>query len=210
MQKTHVPFYPQRWELSKWKELGFKNLDDAQHWQDSSCGILCLKMAMDGYLSSQSKPLSPMISDIIKKGVKIGAYNDSVGWSHSGLVRLAKEYGFSAQNFAKTRESDLKQALTDGSLPIISTKWAFKKTKTLKERLLFWKKYGGHLVIVIGYKDDKAGNLEGFYVHHTSTTDGYNWKAKFIPLRQFKQGFTGRFIKINGPSLNLLASRLVG
>ena len=196
----NVPFYPQRWDLPNWKKLGFKNREDAQYWQDSSCGILCLKMAMDGYLIAESKPLSPSIAKIIQKGVKIGAYDDSVGWSHQGLVRLAKEFGFSANNYVKSDDADIKETLENDALAIVSIKWAFKNKKSLKEKVLFWKKYGGHLALVIGYKENNDGNLEGFYVHHTSTTDTYNWEKRFIPVEEFKQGFTSRFITIKPQS----------
>ena len=81
--------------------------------------------------------------------------------------------------------TDLKQFLDNGALPIVSIKWAFKPTKTLKEKLLFWKKSGGHLALVVGYEE------KGFYVNHTSITEGFNWENRLIPLDEFKKGFTG-------------------
>lgn len=159
-------------------------------------------MAMDGYFMAESKPLSPSIAKVINKGVEIGAYADSVGWSHHGLVHLAKAFGFSANNYVKKSDDDVRAALKDNALAIVSIKWAFKNKRGLKEKILFWKKYGGHLALVIGYKNNKEGDLEGFYVHHTSTTDTYNWEAKFIPLEEFNQGFTGRFITIKSRTKN--------
>lgn len=193
--KMEVPFYPQKWNLSEWQKLGFESFEDAKYWEKSSCGILCLKMAIDGFLSAQAKPLSPSIAEYIKKGVEIGAYKDSVGWSHNGLARLAKEFGFSADNREDVSVAELREALKQNFLSIISIKWAFEDYRSLKEKILFWKKFGGHLALAIGFEDEE-GKLKGFYVHHTSLRPEYNWQAKFLPLEKFEQGFTGRCIMI--------------
>jgi len=193
--KMEVPFYPQKWNLSEWQKLGFESFEDAKYWKKSSCGILCLKMAIDGFLSAQAKPLSPSIAEYIKKGVEIGAYKDSVGWSHNGLARLAKEFGFSADNREGVSVAELREALKQNFLSIISIKWAFEDYRSLKEKILFWKKFGGHLALAIGFEDEE-GKLKGFYVHHTSLRPEYNWQVKFLPLEKFEQGFTGRCIMI--------------
>ncbi len=190
-----VPFYSQKWDLSEWQNLGFESFEDAKYWEKSSCGILCLKMAIDGFLSAQAKPHSPSIAEYINKGVEIGAYKDSVGWSHSGLARLAKEFGFSADNRGGVSPDELREALKQNFLSIISIKWAFEDYRSIKEKILFWKKFGGHLALVIGFEDDE-GKLKGFYVHHTSLRPEYNWRSKFLPLEKFEQGFTGRCIMI--------------
>lgn len=193
--KIVVPFYSQKWDLSQWQNLGFESFDDAKYWEKSSCGILCLKMAIDAFLLSKAKHLSPPISDYIKKGILIGAYKDSTGWSHGGLVQLAKEFGFSSINRENVSVAELYEALKQNILPIVSIKWAFEDYKTLKEKILFWKKFGGHLALTVGFEDDRE-KLKGFYVHHTSSRPEYNWQYKFLPLEKFKVGFTGRCIMI--------------
>ena len=193
--KMGVPFYPQKWDLSQWRDLGFESFEDAEYWERSSCGILCLKMAIDAFLQSKAKPLSPSISEYIKKGVTIGAYKNSTGWSHNGLAQLAKEFGFSGVNRENVSVAELCEALKQNFLPIISIKWAFENYKTLKEKILFWKKFGGHLALVVGFEEEN-GKLTGFYVHHTSLRPEYNWQYKFLPLQKFEQGFTGRCIMI--------------
>lgn len=192
--KMEAPFYPQKWDLDQWKELGFESFDDAEYWERSSCGILCLKMAIDAFLSDQTKPFSPSIDEYIRKGVEIGAYKDSTGWSHDGLVRLANEFGFSAIKKGDVGAAELREALEKGCLPIVSIKWNFEGHRTLKEKILFWKKVGGHLALVIGFKGDE--DPEGFFVHHTSIRPAYNWPNKFLPVAEFEKGFTGRCIFI--------------
>lgn len=194
--KIEVPFYPQKWDLSQWKDLGFESFDDAKYWEKSSCGVLCLKMAIDGFLLAQAKSLSPSIVEYIKKGLDIGAYKDSVGWIHSGLARLANEFGFSSINRGNVSVAELHETLKQNFLPIISIKWAFNNYKTLKEKILFWKKFGGHLALIVGFEEEE-GELKGFYVNHTSIYPEYNWQYKFLSLQKFEQGFTGRCIIIN-------------
>ncbi|MEK7124864.1 MAG: hypothetical protein AAB864_00465 [Patescibacteria group bacterium] len=152
-------------------------------------------MAIDAFLLGQAKPLSPSISEYIKKGVEIGAYKDPAGWNHSGLAQLAKEFGFSAENREGVNPAELHEALKQHFLPIISVKWAFENYRTLKEKVLFWKKFGGHLALVVGFEEE-SGELKGFYIHHTSTRPEYNWQYKFLPLQKFEQGFTGRCIMV--------------
>ncbi|MBP9782341.1 MAG: C39 family peptidase [Candidatus Pacebacteria bacterium] len=193
--KMEAPFYSQKWDLSQWKNLGFESFEDAKYWEKSSCGILCLKMAIDAFLQSKAKPLSPSIAQYIKKGVEIGAYKDSTGWSHGGLARLAKEFGFSGVNRENVSATELREALKQNFLPLISIKWAFENYKTLKEKILFWKKFGGHLALIVGFEEEN-GKLKGFYVHHTSIRSEYNWQYKFLSLQKFEQGFTGRCIII--------------
>lgn len=129
-----MPFYLQKWDLSQWQNLGFESFEDAQHWEKSSCGILCLKMTIDAHLLTKAKSLSLSIAEYIKKGVAIGAYIDSVGWSHNGLAQLTKEFGFEAFNRKRVSAAELREALKQNFLPIVSIKWAFEDYKSLKEK----------------------------------------------------------------------------
>jgi hypothetical protein len=192
--KTAMPFYSQKWELDQWQELGFESFEEAEYWERSSCGVLCLKMAIDAFLSEQGRPSSPSIDEYIRKGVEIGAYEDSTGWSHDGLVRLANEFGFFATRHGNVSAAELQKALEEGCLPIVSIRWAFERSRSLKEKILFWKKVGGHLALVIGFKGGEK--LEGFFIHHTSIRPAYNWPSRYFPVAEFKRGFTGRCICI--------------
>lgn len=190
-----IPFYPQKWNLSDWRALGFDNYADAEYWEKSSCGVLCLKMAIDAFLNEQGKPKSPSISEYIKKGVEIGAYTDALGWNHAGLVRLAQYFGIPATAHKIFNTQEIKDALLRNCLCIISIKWAFKPRKSLKEKIFPWKKIGGHLALVVGFKEE-GGILSGFYVNHTSILQEYNWENTFIPIKKFREGFTDRGIVI--------------
>jgi hypothetical protein len=181
MIRNDVLFRSQYWDLENWKDLGFSSREDAEYWENSSCGILCLGMALE---SKQSIPNSVLI----KKGKELDAYTHKKGWSHSGLVRIAKEYGATAYRKERISLRALQKHLDDGELIIASIKWAFKPNLTFAERVFPWVKRGGHLALIIGYDDN------GFYVHHTSIRPEYNWEGRLIPYSEFQQGFTGRGI----------------
>lgn len=185
-----VPFHSQKWDLSQWKKLGFKSEDEARYWERSCCGILCLRMAAEYFLRTELDTAS-----LINQGLEVGAYTDRDGWRHSGLCELAEKLGLRATSGAFSCEQ-LEKAVQDGGLAIISIKWAFEPEKSIKERVLFWRKYGGHLALVVGVKKNGAP-LEGFYIHHTSIHQEYNWPARFIPLDTFKAGYTGRAITVS-------------
>ena len=187
MQTHGIPFYPQIWDLNNWEGLGFKSREDAIYWQNSSCGVLCLKMATEALLTREIDS----ISKIIEKGKDIGAYSHEKGWSHQGLTKLAEIYGVNAYSSEFLTGIELKKILSKGGLVIVSIKWAFRCSKSWKERIFFWRKKGGHLALVVGHENEK-----GFIVNHTSTSQGYNWERRLVPFETFKRGFTGRGIVI--------------
>ena len=185
-----VPFYPQKWKLDDWKELGFASYEDAEYWERSCCGILCLQMAVEYFCGTKFRTV-----DLIKQGQTLGAYTDAHGWSHDGLVHLAERIDMKA-----TRENRKVTALAEhcksGGLACISIKWGFLSRKSTKEKLFFWKKYGGHLALVVGVEMEKE-KVTGFYVHHTSIRETYNWEMRFVPVKDFRRGYTGRCILIS-------------
>ncbi len=192
--KLSVPFYGQSWNLDAYEKLGYKDREEAEYWQRSCCGILCIKMAMDSFLIQQHKLLTPSIKELIDRGVKRGFYTDASGWSHEGLANMVHDFGFSGVS-QDLSVNGLRDALQKHWVPIVSIKWGFRNTKTLKEKLLFWKKYGGHLGLLVGFEEEH-GSVTGFYVHQTSKILEQNWQARFVPIKNFLVGYTGRGIII--------------
>lgn len=183
MTHMEVPFYSQHWDLDKWSEMGFSSRKEALYWQNSSCGVLCLKMACEAI----SAKVLPTISELVRTGTKVGAYSHRNGWSHKGLAHLARMYGLNAHVAKNLTEESLKNICDKGYLIIVSIKWAFQvPKKSLRERVFFWQKSGGHLALVIGY------DRNGFRVNHTSTLVNFNWINVSIPFEKFSNAFTGR------------------
>lgn len=193
MQHT-VPFYSQAWELEQWTELGFSSQEEAAYWERSSCGILCLKMAIDALRLQRQEQFSPSIREYIRTGLELKAYTDERGWDHGGLIRLARHYGAHATRETSVSLTQLTDWVRQGCIPLVSVKWGFETTKSLKERLLFWKKYGGHIAVVVGFEPDDCPN--SILVHHTSKRTEGNWMYRPIPFDTFKASFTGRCILV--------------
>jgi hypothetical protein len=192
----NIPFYAQKWELDNWKELGFKSYADAEYWERSSCGVLALKMALDGFRIANKKPITPGIPEYIAAGLKLKAYTDEKGWFHDGLVRVASHFGAEAFRESHVGTDRIKELLSQGYLVIFGLKVAFINQKTLRERLTFWKKRGGHLALALEYVD--RDGQPGFVVHHTSIRPQYNWQRRFIPLKTFNDGFSRNIIAVRG------------
>ncbi len=188
----NIPFHSQHWDLSDFQKLGFSSYDEAEYWQRSCCGILCLKMALETLNPASIHSLS----GLIQKGLDIKAYTEKFGWDHKGLMRLGEEYSLKSKHYEKISPKSLKNYIQQNSIPIISIKWAFENKKNWKKYLMPWKKYGGHLALITGYEIENK-ELTGFYVHHTSIKPEYNWPHTFIPINTFKAGFTGRAIIVS-------------
>ena len=184
-----IPFHTQHWDLDNWQAQGFSSWVDAEYWQRSSCGVLCVQMAAEYFLGRKFT-----IIELLQQGQRMGAYTDATGWSHQGLVDLAKQLDLAAERRAVSN-GELIGAIDRGEVPIVSIKWGFVLRKTVKEQLLFWKKYGGHLAVVTGYRME-GDRLVGFIVHHTSKILEQNWVHRLVPVEVFSRAYTGRAILI--------------
>lgn len=151
-------------------------------------------MAIDALRLRRQEPPSPSIRDYIRTGIELKAYTDEQGWGHDGLIRLARHYGAHATRETSASVSQLTEWVRQGSIPLVSVKWGFETTKSLKERLLFWKKYGGHIAVVVGFEPDD--HPTSILVHHTSKRPEGNWVYRPIPFKTFKASFTGRCILV--------------
>jgi hypothetical protein len=104
-----IPFYSQRVDFKSENLEGFRSPEDAIYWQERGCGIACLKMILDGFRISDDLPLVPSYGELLHRGLDMGAYCER-GWIHTGLVRLANEYGIQGTAF---RQSQTKKLLEE-------------------------------------------------------------------------------------------------
>jgi hypothetical protein len=186
MIRHTLPFRSQSWDLTQWERLGFSSETEANYWQDSSCGVLCLGMILDAV--SQT---APSTKELIDRGISFKAYTDNTGWSHEGLAALAQSYGLSATKKEPITPTAIKQLLQEELVFIASIRWAFTPEHSLLHRLGLKKQRGGHLALVTGFDDS------GFFVHHTSIRPEYNWQNHHISYEQFAGGFTSRGVIVS-------------
>ena len=197
-----VPFYRQDWNLDDWKTMGFESRDDANYWKWSSCGVLCLKMAVDFFYKRMGRPESGGIVEYIRIGRESEYYSDNRGWSHQGLAEFARKFQLGGVNKENFCNQSIIECIDKGNLVLASVKTGFINKKNWLEKIFFWKKWGGHIVVVLGYKI-VGGKIAGYYVHHTSVFPELNWENKFISWEKFKDVFTGRVVIISKNERNL-------
>lgn len=168
---ANVPFYSQ-----------FKDIQSLS-WQKVGCGVASLAMVIDFY-----KPEAVSVNTLLGQAVSSGAYDQNAGWTHKGLVLLAKKYGLGGNAYdlsgsgTQAAFTQFKSYLKDGPV-IVSVHYKFDPKSTIP-----------HLVVIDGvYKDviyyndpaSKAGEKQ------ISTADFLKgWKQRFIVIRPVKENTT--------------------
>ncbi len=121
-------------------------------WRYRGCGVVSLKMVLEYWHLRDRRNQSPAIAELLAKGLDIGAYLDAVGWIHSGLVAVARQFGYDGFN---RDHADL--SLT----PLLSREAFEHLEKDLKRGPLLASVYsgfdpdkgGGHIVVVVAVHD---------------------------------------------------------
>lgn len=181
-------------EDPKWKEFGFKNIEEYEFWTQRLCGIICIKMIINTYSKS-----SETIAELTKKAINIGGYKVydefgnfiDKGWYYKPLIELINQYGFDGEIFPKLSEEDLCVNVLHNAFNIVSVNPSlirFDKKKRLS-------KCGGHLVLVIGFRWSGRKCL-GFIIHNPSGRQKSTQENAFIPIKQFRKAFASRGIVI--------------
>lgn len=159
-----VPFYSQLEDISD------------PYWKGKGCGIASLAMVMDFF-----KPNTvTSVDNLLREGIKSGAYLNRAGWIHAGLIDLSKRYGFDGQghywdNTSKEIAlSNLSVALENGPV-IASVYYTFDPLSPIP-----------HLV-VINSIDDKN-------VHYNDPAEPSG--GGVISIEDFQTGWKQRIIAI--------------
>jgi hypothetical protein len=167
------------------QHLDLKNKD----WQKAGCGIVSLLMLMEHQRGAgqRNKFKLPDINKLYQAGLNRRAYIKGVGWRHTGLVGLAKIYGFKqsqAYDLANQPDKQAKQAedFLKGELaksPVIAS--VYSKYEPGR---------GGHLAVLLSLSSKKAILLdpdsrtrEGIYKEIEATKFIAAWKKRFIVVQ---------------------------
>lgn len=187
--KLQVPYYSQ-----------FRNVTNTQ-WQDGSCTMTCLKMALD-FLYPQRAPSIDELFDEglthIKSMTERGLLSSSAsahGIPHEVVVLMAHNYGalsyreeFKSMAVSETGkvmqgqyaglmyEQGLKKIcamLETGSLPIVSVEPGLSAGKSF------------HTILLVGFEATE-GTLTGFYYHDPDAKEDPR-EGIFISLEDFRK-----------------------
>ncbi len=159
-----VPFYSQ-----------FRDITQSS-WKKAGCGVTSLAMVINYY-----DPGSVTVNTLLKEGIASGAYNNTYGWSHRGLINLSETYGLEGESYdlgklGKTASYEkFKSFLVDGPV-IVSVHYKFDPRSSIP-----------HLVVIDGidgdylYYNDPAATGGKRKISVTDFQKG--WKKKFIVVR---------------------------
>ncbi len=130
-----VPLLAQHFQPERWKEEGFASPGDSAAWSNRSCGIACVRMIISYYNGT-----APTMPQLLSQGLAMNAYCDK-GWIHSGLARLLRDHGVSAQALCIS----IDQAVSDIRLhrPLVAS---------VTGKLPCDGRKGGHLITLRGFK----------------------------------------------------------
>lgn len=158
-----VPFYSQFADIS------------SPSWQKVGCGIASLSMIIDYYSNEVVS-----VDDLLDRGIAAGAYINSAGWSHAGLIGLSRSYGLWGESvsMADLTMSDafskLEKVLEEGPV-MVSVHYTFEPTNPIP-----------HLVVVNGVRDGKV-----IYNDPAEPTGGGS-----ISIEKFQSAWKKRYISI--------------
>lgn len=154
------------------------------NWKNRGCGIVALKMLFDYWHSKNSENKTVALKNLLGNGGK-DAFIKDVGWSHAGLVSIARDYGYDGFN------KDLVLSGADANEGFRQLKNDLKYFPIMAS---VWNQFdpargGGHLVIVTGIHAKKV------YIKDPGEE---NEKSGFktLPEQEFIKAFKRRYIAI--------------
>jgi len=192
---ANVPFYSQ-----------FTDIESAK-WQKVGCGVTSLAMIIDYY-----KPDAVSVETLLTRGIASGAYDQSAGWSHQGLISLSKKYGLDGSSYdlsgsGMTSAFGKLTAQVKKGPVIVSVHYKFDPKSTIP-----------HLVVVDGisgdtvYYNDPASKSGQKHISVSSFQAG--WKKKYIVVRPTAVAVvsptTDARSETRQPSLTLFLDGLLG
>jgi len=159
-----VPFYSQFTDIT------------SPTWKKAGCGIASVAMLIDYYTTS-----AVSVDGLLKEGLAANSFIANAGWSHAGLIDLAKKRGLTGRgvDLAGSTMSGAFDALTtalDEGPVMASVHYTFEPTNPIP-----------HLVVITGVKDgmvhyndpaEKSGNGS-----ITISKFQNSWKKRFIEIR---------------------------
>lgn len=141
-----------------WRKSGAVNKKEYEVWSASGCGMACLKMIL---VDTRHEPV-PLV-ELGKRCLAYGGYRlpleDSPGLFYKPFVNFIQaEYGLTGKAVSALTMPEIKRALGNGGYVIASVTPEIRfPTKTPSRR-------GGHLVLLLGYDDER----KEFMLHNPS------------------------------------------
>jgi hypothetical protein len=174
----------------RWKESGAESQAEYTSWTWSCCGMACLKMI----LADTQHKVVPLV-ELGKRCMAYGGYKlpleDSPGLFYKPFVKFVKqEFGLSAKAVAALTIPEIKRTLGGGGYAIVSV------TPEIRHPAKEPTKRGGHLVLIVGYDDEK----QAFYLHNPSGFERTQENVE-VPYKNFAKFFDNKGILVSASDL---------
>lgn len=183
----------------RWPDYGAITPDEYAHWAMRSCGVVCVKMVVEG-LGGPTQS----VMDWVGEGLALDGYLAEIrderpvekGWKHGALAELAQGHSFHAELVAGLAVDDLAGLVREDRCLLASVSSEIGEGVDLPIT-----RRNGHIVVVHGYVEDEAGELTHLVLHNPSGRSADLRAGARIPVERFGEAFSGRGIAI-GPSQN--------
>ncbi|MCC6934114.1 MAG: C39 family peptidase [Candidatus Yanofskybacteria bacterium] len=157
-------------------------------WRARGCGITSLKMVMDFWHRVTGSRCATTVDELLARGRAIGAYIPGVGWSHRGLVNLAREYGYEGFNADHAEQAPIPKDAAEA--------WGLLLSELARGPVLASvysgldpHRGGGHIVVVTGFFDGLVALNDPEEMHEREG-------RRLIALEVFLTAYKRRFIVI--------------
>jgi hypothetical protein len=157
-------------------------------WQWRGCGIVSLHMVMRYWHAHNPSRILPSISALLERGMAIGAYREGIGWTHRGLVELARQFGYEGFNADHASNGPNPKSVEE-TWRLISDELERGPVLASVYHYLDPTHGGGHIIVVTGFQDGLVAFNDP---EEMNTREG----QRLFILDRFLYGFKNRFIVI--------------
>jgi len=178
----------------RWAEYGAADPAEYAHWARRSCGVVCVKMAVEALTGE----IPHSVIGWVQAGLAIDGYltqlradrpgeRIELGWKHDALVQLAAERDIEAGRAEGLTLADVAAHIRADHLLIASVTSELGEDGPLSRN-------SGHLVMIYGVELTEVGEVTGVILHNPSGRTPPLQAGARIPANRFRQGFSGRAI----------------
>ena len=170
-----------------WADYGASTPDDYAHWAMRSCGVVCVKMVVEGL----GGPVQSVM-DWIEAGLALDGYLTGqraerpveIGWKHSALAELARAHGCRAELLSGLNVGDLAALVRSDRCLLASVSSEIGEGVDLPIT-----RRNGHIVVVHGYEQAGDDDLTHLFVHNPSGRSPASRRDARLPVARFAEAF---------------------
>lgn len=174
-----------------WQVFGATDPNDYAFWSARVCALACLQMAIMAYESYQA---IPTLWELVQQGLAIGGYRlhddqgrwIDEGWYFQAQVDLAKRYGLEMKGYSYASPLAICHHIKDGRLVAATV------SPEVGEQQPQTRRYGGHLVLVIGFRWVKDRPV-AYQIHNPSGRYAELQAGAWVPAHNFHRLYAFRF-----------------